>query len=346
MFVENVDGGYRRSPADCANLLARKLALAFAAGGAGAIQWLWNTNVYMDSDNEVGIGFLRADGTEKPELDVFRGMARFLWENRHRMVGRKWEETVVVIPHSGMFSVRDQTDFATRRAIRALEYRLGIPTRTVSEYRVQDIGDPKWMIVPSPRVLTESCWEALLAQVEAGAHLLISGFIEADAYRRFAPRLAPFGLETAPRPALHFEPLEWEDGEAKLMSVYAGDSTQKVDCAMRADGSPLPISTFSLGAGKIVYCPLPIELAQSESQTSFVYGLCVPENVEREGSAGSLGVLVRRIEFAEADLFLILNESARPVSEREIAFGTPLATGQTALFFVRKGGKAVVAHYP
>ncbi len=57
MFVENPDGGYRRSPQECAELLARKLTLAFAGGCAGAIQWLWNTNVLMDEDNEVGIGF-------------------------------------------------------------------------------------------------------------------------------------------------------------------------------------------------------------------------------------------------------------------------------------------------
>src|SRR5205085_1387777 len=131
MFVENVDGGYRRTPEDCANLLARKLVLSFAAGGAGAIQWLWNTNYYMDDDSEVGIGFLRADGTEKPELQVFREIAKFFWENRHKMVGRKLEEVCIVIPHSNMFSVRNFADIATRRAVRALEYDFGVPTRTV-----------------------------------------------------------------------------------------------------------------------------------------------------------------------------------------------------------------------
>jgi hypothetical protein len=173
MFYENLEGGYWYSPEDAANLLARKLLFAFAAGCAGAIQWLWNTNVYMDSDNEVGIGFHRADGTEKPELEVFRGVARFFRENRQYLKDRVLESTVVVIPHSNMFSVRNTADVVTRRVIHYLEYTLGIPTRTVSEYRMEQIGEPACILLPSPRILTQACWEALLAKVEAGATLIV-----------------------------------------------------------------------------------------------------------------------------------------------------------------------------
>jgi hypothetical protein len=43
----------------------RKLAASFIQGG-GAIQWLWHTNALHDRGNEVSIGAVRADGTEKP----------------------------------------------------------------------------------------------------------------------------------------------------------------------------------------------------------------------------------------------------------------------------------------
>lgn len=43
-------------------MLERKYAYAFASGGAGAVQWIWNTNFYMDNANESQIGALRVMG--------------------------------------------------------------------------------------------------------------------------------------------------------------------------------------------------------------------------------------------------------------------------------------------
>ena len=45
--------------------------------GSGAIEWLWNTNSYMTEGNEVPIGALHADATEKPEATVLRNFAKF-----------------------------------------------------------------------------------------------------------------------------------------------------------------------------------------------------------------------------------------------------------------------------
>src|SRR6185312_14095850 len=66
----------RRTPDSEAALLERKLAMSFA-GGAGAVEWLWNVNPYMTSDNEATIGAVRADGTVKPDVEVLRNIARF-----------------------------------------------------------------------------------------------------------------------------------------------------------------------------------------------------------------------------------------------------------------------------
>jgi hypothetical protein len=67
----NLDEIARRDPEHEGLLLERKVALAFAQG-AGAIEWLWNTNSYMTESNETPIGLVRPDGTEKPEADVMR----------------------------------------------------------------------------------------------------------------------------------------------------------------------------------------------------------------------------------------------------------------------------------
>jgi hypothetical protein len=52
------------------------MAMSFVQGG-GVLQWLWHTNSYMTQANEVCIGAVRADRTEKPEAAVVRGFARF-----------------------------------------------------------------------------------------------------------------------------------------------------------------------------------------------------------------------------------------------------------------------------
>ena len=57
----------------------------------------------MASDNEAGIGFLRADGTARPELAPFIRLSRFLGEQAGRLRGRQVEEIVLLVPHSQMF---------------------------------------------------------------------------------------------------------------------------------------------------------------------------------------------------------------------------------------------------
>src|SRR5258706_6703535 len=153
------------------------------------------------------------------------------------MVGRKPEEAVVVIPHSNMFSVRDLADKATRRAVRILEHQLGIPCRTVSEYHISDIGEPKLIVLPSPRVLTEACWQEILVRIYQGATLLVTGPFEADEYWRVQPRLAPFGLGTEMTPLAQKELLridyEVKSGKKGYHRHYGmnfgGDSMQRIE---------------------------------------------------------------------------------------------------------------------
>ncbi len=78
MFAERLDTMPWRTPEMARDLLERKMALSFAGGCAGFIQWLWNTCLYNSCDNEAGIGLLRADGSEKPELQSLREVSRFM----------------------------------------------------------------------------------------------------------------------------------------------------------------------------------------------------------------------------------------------------------------------------
>ncbi len=336
MFGERVDGSPLRTPEEARNLLERKLALAFACGGAGFIQWLWNTNVYLDSDNEAGIGMLRADGSEKPEMESFRRICRFFAENAHRMIGREPEQACIVIPYSSLFSVRGQADAATRRAVRSLEYSLGIPCRAVSEYRVREMGDPALIVLPSARVLTEDCWQTLLEKTAEGATLLITGFIESDEYWRPIPRLKRFGIETRAA-GVHREESAALNGSEPIRAVFEKNKSEKIERAVSARGDRLDAALIPHGKGALLYCPIPVECSESETQTVFplyhraaqIAGMNPPERPRAQSS-----LLARPIVFADSLLYLMVNETDSDIPAQEETCGLAVPAGRIALAFV------------
>lgn len=316
MFAERVDGMPWRTPEMARDLLEHKMALAFVGGGGGFIQWLWNTCIYNNSDNEAGIGLLRADGSEKPELQALRDVAHFMSAHASEMHGRIPERTVVIIPHSNLFSVENTADHATRRCVRTLEYRLGIPCRGASEYFPAEIGDADLLILPSPRILQEECWQALLAKVADGATLLVTGCIETDEYWRPTPRLTPFGLHLTPRPLLHEETLILPGIAQPLQVAFPVHAYQgMLECAA-ANSDTLHCVNLQHGHGRIIYCPAPIEHALAEEATESLYRYAVAvagvtcAKSSNTLNCGSPALLVRPVHFAASTLMILVNESA------------------------------------
>jgi hypothetical protein len=120
MFYEKSGGAAWRTDLEARDLLERKMAISFAAGGAGFVEWIWNTNPYIDSTNEAAIGFHRVSGSAKPELQPFLEIAEFMKKHAHRLRGRESEQALMVIPHSQMFAPRSFAVEATRKCVRAM----------------------------------------------------------------------------------------------------------------------------------------------------------------------------------------------------------------------------------
>jgi hypothetical protein len=329
------------------NLLERKMVLAFAGGCAGFIQWLWNTNVYNNSDNEAGIGFLRADGSEKPELAAFRGVSKFIRENAHRMIGRQKERVCLVIPHSNHFSPRDTADRATRRAVRTLEYRLGLPCRAISEDRAAEIDETRLIVLPNARVLSQRCWDALLEKVKNGATLLATGFIEADEHWRETPRLTPFGLHTTPEPVLHEEIAAMPQGP-----LHAAFASHVAIHPRIEKASPPRGGAFTHGRGKLLYCPLPVELALGEEPAETLYRWAAETaGLVSAKAAGGPGLLARPVEFAEATLWLLVNESSAAESAHvrlglDKTLAVPVPPDRSAMLFIDRTSGKILSQYP
>jgi hypothetical protein len=211
----------------------------------------------------------------------------------------------------------------------------------VSEYHIETLGDPKVIVLPAPRVLTQKCWDVLLAKVEAGATLVVSGPIEQDEYGRFVPRLAPFHLKSRNVPVSPYEGYESE--KTKHLIRYTRDSLQRVEKAVLEGRERVERHVLTHGAGKIYYCPLPLETA-SEGNLRSLYADAL--NLPQDSSAD--GVLHRKSHFAEATLHLFVNDDASPrneVLQRAIPFGLTLPPKKCAVVLTDRAEKTALAKW-
>jgi len=311
MLYEKMDATPWRTEVEARNLLERKMALALGAGGAGFIQWLWNTNPYMPSDNEAAIGFHRADGTAKPELEPMMRLARFIAAHRDLMHGRKDEDALMVIPHSQMFSTRNFATEATRRCVRVMNEHFSAPLAAVSEYRPVS-RPPRLLIMPSPRTINQKCWETLLSSAESGSTVLLTGIIDADDHWLPVERSKSLGVEAIGKPVAEEEFLRI--GEIEYRLSYRGEKIQRVEKAVvRRDEKPAVI-TIPHGSGKLIWCPLPVELSETVEPTVELYryalrqaGIAPVCNVEPVNS----GVIVIPAIFEDTVLYTLISECDR-----------------------------------
>ena len=260
MFYEKPDADAPwRSEEDVSKLLERKMAISLAVDGAGFIEWVWNTNPYMNSTNEVGIGFHRVDGSAKPERAPFLRIARFMGYHGRSLRERQPEPVVMVIPHSQMFSPRSFAHEATRRCVRAMYYHCGVPMQAVSEYTIGDYSlNAKLIIVPSPGVLTDKCWEALLAAGRRGATVAISGVIDADDHGLPVERSKLFNADANIESVSQSE--EVSIGGQSFTTGYEGKKIQRIEKSV-LPGNRILFQPY--GLGHFIWSPLPLELGDS-----------------------------------------------------------------------------------
>lgn len=314
MFYEKADGRPWRSEEETRNLLERKLAVTFAAGGAGFINWLWNTNPYMDSDNEAGIGLKRADGTLKPEFDVVRQYGRFFAAHAGLLGGSEPEDAVLVIPHTNLFSTRNIATDATKAAVRAAEYHCRMPLRTVSEYTLGALtAPPKLLIFPSPAAIDRPAWEKLLDLVKAGSTLLVTGPIDHDRYLMNAGRSAALGIDGENSTVGTEEHLTFDGKEYRV--GFRGDRLQKVEKFVAAGDATPAVRILPSGRGRIIWAPLPVEAGDAIETVAALYRFAATTAGLRgavEVRTPDPSVLVRPVVCRETVMVAFVSEAGTP----------------------------------
>jgi hypothetical protein len=348
MFYEKADGDAPwRSEEDVSHLLERKLAISFAADGAGFIEWIWNTNPYMNSTNEVGIGFHRVDGSAKPELEPFLRIAKFMSRYGQYLKERVPEPVAMLIPHSHMFLPRSFATEATRRCVRAMYYHCGVPMQAFSAYSSSEYVDQvKLIIVPSPVIFKSRSMTVMLQQSIRGAIIAISGPLDID-------QLPASSFST--QPVTNFRVAESETitiAGREYLVRYEGEKMQRLEKAVAQSlGPPGQPFIFPFGSGRAVWSPLPLELGDSTAALVAFYKLAL-------STAGVLpiftatpqtpAVLVLPSLFRDVVLYTFVSETDRDTQmqvthlESRTPFPVSVPAQRTAMVLLeRKTGKII-----
>jgi hypothetical protein len=348
----NVDEIARRDPEHEASLLERKIATAFAQG-AGAIEWLWNTNSYMTESNETPIGLIRPDGTEKPEATVMRAIAAFAPSLDGHLRQPEQPSIALITSQAAQFSVLGDLQLeAQRNAVRALSYLDRLTIYAVAENQISKLGSPRLAILPSPQALTETAWQALLKYASEGGNLLITGPVDRDEHWHSVARAAALKAGAEVEPLMFHAAAIALNGRTIPLS-FDQQKQNLVESLRFSDGST--IKEISHGKGRIFWAAYPVEMAEGSEAAGALYsyvagrvGIAPMFDVQANLSPG---VLVFPIVLEDAVLYIMTSESAddAKIDLRDKLTGVrlnfQLPSQHAALALIGKRSKSILAKY-
>lgn len=358
MHVQRPDGIAKRTEEELRNILERKYAYAFSTGGAGAVQWIWNTNYFMNNANESNIGALRADGTQKPEADVSYDFGSFMKEISGLFTERELEEVTVVYPFSNDFSNRKLAFEATTQAVRVLAYGMNVHPRGISEYHLEQLTQypAKLIIVPGAHNFADEAFEQLLEQARLGSTVLWSGPLRLDEHWGPAEhRLREELGELVHGNILREEMLVIDGAEYPTAFGQKKIGALAIDRLKDSD-SKEPV-VINIGAGRFIYSPLPVELNERWEPVQALYTMAmqlssITDELEWLQGGELPGVYGRKLTFAAGSLYIFVSEFGH---DAEVAVRDPqsgvhysftLEQERTVMFAADSGGKLLVVYRP
>lgn len=306
----NPDGLSRLTAGQEAAIFERKIALSFA-GGSGAIEWLWNTNAYMSDGGEVALGGLRADATEKPEADVLRSFAQFAIGASPFLQNPKRPDIAIVTSQAAQFSTYAGYQLeAQQNSVRALAYWLHRPAYVIAEAQIAKLGAPQLVILPSAQALKDSTWQALLAYVRNGGHLLVTGPVSRDEHWRLVDRMSPLGLSATTLP-LRTRVVSSSNAPGAPSMTFDPDKQHTLEVLHFADGTPA--RELTLGTGTLFWDAYPVELAEGPQAAASSYSrvlnrLQLKKPFELSSTIPD-GVLAFPVELENGVLYVLESES-------------------------------------
>jgi hypothetical protein len=324
-------------------LFERKLALSVAAGNAGGAAWIWSRS------DPYHLG--RQDGSATLWVDVLSRLASFARDASPHMSEPRQPDVAIVLPQSLQLSVFGHLGIeAQQSCVRALYHHARAEAYVVGEYQIELLGRPRLILLPSPWVLDERAWSAILASVRDGATLLVTGRFDVDAHFWPTGRNHGIGLEYAPEILdTRDNPVSWPGGGG--IATFSGDKTTYLEQARLPGGATF--ARRSLGRGRVLFFSLPLELNDDLGLLGEVYRWALREAGIVPTYRTSLedpGILICPTSLDASTLYVLTSESAvrRDVVFRDGMSGTeltvPLEPGRAALVLVGRDGR-VLARY-
>ena len=322
-------------------LLERKWALGFAAGASGALQWDWA--------REPDFGMKRSDGSSKIWEDSMSAMGAFAERASAWATGIVEPQIAIVLPQSLQLSVLNHEAIeAQQNCVRALYQYAREEAYAVGEYQIDRLAHPKLIILPSPWVLSDAAWQAILTKVRTGATLLVSGPFDDDPHFHATGREREAGLDYESEPlTVRDQLLKWAGGSARLR--WPGENTTYAEEALTPDGSTWVEKHY--GEGRILFATMPLELNDNLEAIGSVYRYAAKAaGVTPTYSTGieDPGILICPTRLPHATLYVLTSES----SEKQVAFqdaasgrqftGT-LDPGRAALLLIGEKGDVLAS---
>jgi hypothetical protein len=336
------DGVPRYDELTALGLVERKWALGFAAANSGSLQWEWGRGG--------DFGIKRSDGSIKVWEDMMRDMGSFAAKAAPYATGLKLPEVVIVLPQSLQLSVYNSTALeAQQNCVRALYQYARSSAYVVGEYQTQLLGNAKLILLPSPWVVNEQAWQAILAKVRDGATLLVSGAFDNDEHFHSTPRASQLGLDLRSGLLDTREfPLNGVGGGVTLS--FSGQKTTYLERTILPNGDSLLEKT--LGKGRILIFALPFELNDNLKYVGDIYHHALQEAGVREAYTTTLndpGMLICPTQFEHATLYVLTSESAASeMSFRDARSGKVVAgklePGRAALVLVNDQGELLASY--
>ena len=352
----NLDSTARRSPENEAALFERKVAMSFVEG-SGAIEWLWNTNSYMAEGNEVPIGALRADGTEKPEATVMRTFAKFAAELSPHLRGPQPGQVAIIASQAAQYSAIAEAQIqAQMKSARVLAYECHLTPYLIYENQIDKLGSPRLAILPSGQALSEKAWQQLRKYVADGGNLLITGPIDRDQHWQPIARAAGLIPGAQAEPLTFHHALQQSVGaDGKLQeSLFFDQNAQSFLDYLHFSGNA-SFQQTKLGKGQIYWTAYPVELSSGEDKVSPVYDFAASQSgvLPQFDLASPLpaGVMAYPIWLEDSVLYIFVSDDANAakVDLKDKTTGVRLAftlpAQHAALALIGKNEKAVIAKY-
>ncbi len=325
-----------------ASLIERKWAYGFAGGTSGALSWDWAREIYF--------GVKRSDGSSKSWEDMMRDMGEFAKQCEPQAISLIQPEVAVVLPESLQLSVFNSIALdAEQNCIRALYGYARSQAYAVGEDQIDRVGSPKLIIVPSPWILNQKTWTALVQKVNDGATLLISGRFDEDPHFRPTNRPSEIGISYHPgHLSTRNVEIDWPQGNAEL--IYSGEKTDFLERAVLPDRK-----TFvekQAGKGRFLFAALPLELNENLEAVGEIYRYALKvagvKSVYSSDVKNS-GMLICPTQFPHATLYVLTSETDQtPLSFRDERsgkqFSGQLQPGRAALLLIGDNG-SILASY-